>query len=154
LRFAEQMREQTQKRQQMKQALKSVLTPLLRKAGFSGICPRFRRLQPARYDLLMFCFDKFYDSFGIEIGQCAPDWFPQPFRRDGPPEKLIPWDLELKMRARIKPRPGRMVTDNFQYGDARTPEDFRRIAEAVGPFLRQAVAMFDNFSQVEKMDKL
>ena len=71
--FAEEMREQTQKRQQMRRALKSVMTPIFRRHGFTGTCPRFRRLKPDRYDLFMFDFCSGHDGFTIQLGQCAPD---------------------------------------------------------------------------------
>src|SRR6266704_2057652 len=71
--FAEEMREQTKKRQQMKRALKSVMTSIFRRHGFTGTSPHFRRLRPERYDLFMFDFCRGYDGFSIQVGQCAPD---------------------------------------------------------------------------------
>ncbi|HEX9048351.1 MAG TPA: hypothetical protein VF988_15095 [Verrucomicrobiae bacterium] len=44
----------------------------------------------------------------------------------------------------------------FEYGDAETPEDYRRVALATVPFVEKAIAGFEDFArfaQVEKLDK-
>ncbi len=151
LRFMEQRREQTKKRQQMNKALRSVMTPLLRQHAFTGTCPRFRRLGQERYDLLMIQFNKGDDSFLIEIGQCTLDWYRRERGAYHPPEKLISWSLPLYQRARIQPQPGPGTEDCFQYGDAKTQDDYKRIAESVVPFMNRAVEMLDDFEHVEKL---
>ena len=160
---AAQMREQTKKRQQMKKALKSVMAPIMRRAGFTGACPKYRRLRPDRYDLFMFDFGRGYDCFTIQIGQCAPDdigYFPKEKRPDFdklvPLEKLNPEHLRLEQRARVQPGPGVQTADFFLYVDAKTPEDYKRIAESVVPFTEKAIAGFDDFARfalVEKLDR-
>lgn len=155
---AAEMHEQSLKRQHMKKALRSVMTPILRRAGFTGTCPRYRRLTPERYDLLMFDFNKFEDFFTIQIGQCAPDdW------GDLPREKLAhlrrlkkidPNYLRFEQRARIQPGQGVLPTDVFQYGDAKTPDDYRRIALSVVPYTERAIAGFDDFRRFAQENKL
>jgi hypothetical protein len=142
--FLQHRREQAQKRQKMKKALGKTMTPLLRRHGFVGNCPHFRRIRQERFDLLMLCFNKHDDSFSIDIGQCPSDWFPKPGSRIVPPEKLTTWDLPSTMRTRVQPRSGPSTADCFQYGDANSPEDFQRIAESVVPFMERAVEMFDD----------
>src|SRR5262245_33844983 len=109
-RFAAEMHEQSVKRLQMKKALRSVITPILRGVGFSGTCPRDRRLKPDRYDLLMFDFNKYHDSFSIQIGQCAPDdigHIPREQLKDlvvvERMKKIDPEYLRWEQRARIQP---------------------------------------------------
>jgi hypothetical protein len=153
LRFAEERRGQSQKRRQMSGALKIVMTPLLRRHGFAGSCPRFRRLGKERYDLLVFLFNKFDNSFLIDIGQCTPAWYRRERSIYFAPERLMPWSLPPSQRAYIQPRPGKLTADCFQYGDAKTREDYMRIAVSVVPFMERAVEMFDNFAEVETLDK-
>ena len=152
-RFTEESRERTKKRQQMTKALKSIATPIARKREFTGTFPRFRRLREDRYDLFMFYFNKYDDSFFIEIAQCAPDWFRRPMSAHVPPEKMTTEHLPLFERARIQPCAGRMAADCFQYGDAKTSDDFKRIAESVVPFMEQAAKMFEDFTNVQKLGR-
>jgi hypothetical protein len=152
-RFGEQMREWTRRRQQMRVALKAVITPILREGGFTGACPHFRRLAKERYDLLTFYFDKYGDSFVIDIGQCSTDWA-HAAQRTPPNQKLNPWYLEAHQRARVQPGP--YISNKgswFHYNGADTPEDYRRVAESVVPFVEQALAMFDNYDHVRKIDE-
>ncbi len=153
-RFAEQMREQTKRRQQMRAALKAVVTPVLRKRGFTGSCPHFRRLGNQRHDLLTFYFDKYGDSFVIDLGQRLSDWVPAPGRIYPPPHKITPWDLEACERARVQPGPFiNQKTSWFHYDKAETPADYARIAESVVPLVEQALTMFDDFQHVPKIDQ-
>jgi hypothetical protein len=158
---AAEMHEQSVKRQQMKRALRSVMTPIMGRAGFIGTCPRYRRLRPERYDLLMFDFNRFEDFFSIQIGQCAPDdWGEVPHERLADPDvvrllkKIDPEYLRFEQRARVQPGQGLLPTDFFQYGDAKTPDDCRRIALSVVPFAVKAIAGFDDFRRFAHDNKL
>ncbi len=152
---------QTLKRQQMKKALKAVVTPILRRAGFAGTCPRFRRLKPDRYDLFMFDFCRGHDGFSIQVGQCVPDdlgYIPRAelaaFFKLRPLEKLDPECLRLEQRARVQPRDGVRPGDFFEYGEARTPEDYKRVALSTVPFVERTIAGFDDFARFAKVEKL
>ncbi len=163
--LATEMHEQSVRRQHMKRALRSVMTPILRRAGFTGTCPRYRRLRPERYDLLMFDFNRFEDFFTIQIGQCAPDdWGNEPGTLPREKwthsdivrflKKIDPNYLRFEQRARVQPGPGVSPTDEFQYGDAKTPEDYRRIALSVVPYTEKAIAGFDDFKRFAQDNKL
>lgn len=158
---AAEMHEQSLKRQQMKRALRSVMTPILRWAGFTGTCPRYRRLTPERYDLLMFDFNRFDDFFTIQIGQCAPDdWGEVPRRKLADPDvlrrlkKIDPEYLRFDQRARIQPGQGVLPADFFQYGDAKTLDDYGRIALSAVPYTEKAIAGFDDFRRFAQDNKL
>jgi hypothetical protein len=158
---ATEMHEQAVKRQQMKKALRSVMTPILRRAGFTGTCPRYRRLTLEHYDLLMFDFNRFEDFFTIQIGQCAPDdWGDVPREKLADPDvlrrlkKIDPIYLRFEQRARIQPGQGVLPTDFFQYGDAKTPDDYRHIALSVVPYTQKAIAGFDDFRRFAQENKL
>jgi len=162
--FAEKLREHTKKRQQMKRALRTVITPLMRRAGFTGTSPLFRRLNPERHDLFMFDFCRGHDGFYIQVGQRTPndvaDIKGQKLRPEqiaeyytlAPQEKLTPEHCRLDQRARIQPRPGGKPGDFFEYGDAKTPEDYQRVALSAVPFVEKSIAAFDDFAKVEKLD--
>ena len=147
----------------MKRALKSVMTPIFRGHGFTGTSPRFRRLRPERYDVFMFDFCRGHNGFSIQIGQCAPDDIGYISREDlatffalRPLNRLDPESLRLEQRARVQPRHGVKPGDFFEYGNAKTPEDYRSIALSVVPFAEKAIAGFEDFArfaQVEKLDK-
>jgi hypothetical protein len=140
----------------MNKALRSVMTPLLRGQGFTGTCPRFRRLIAERFDLLLFLLNKHHPSFLIEIAQCPSDWWRRELGDAIPPEKLTTWHLPLTRRVVIaaRPRPpgagATAVEDCFQFGDAQSPDDYRCIAESVRPLLEKAVRMFDEFESIPK----
>ena len=143
------------RRRHMSGALKSVMTPILRRHGFTGSCPRFRRIKPERYDLFMFNFNNGHDSLVIEIGQCTPDWWRRPFSAYVPPEKLYPCLLPKHERAFILPRPQLLTAaDCFQFGDAKALADYRRLAESFVPDTEKAIAMFDDFAHVEKLTEI
>jgi hypothetical protein len=154
--------EQTKKRQQMKKALGSVMTPVLRKAGFTGTCPRLRRLNPDRYDLFMFDFCRGHDGFSIQVGQCAPDDIGYPplgeqpveFLKIVPLEKLYPEHLRLEQRARVQPRHGVLPGDFFEYGDAKTAEDYKHVALSAVPFVESTIAGFEDFARFAKSERL
>ncbi|WP_419964702.1 DUF4304 domain-containing protein [Pelomonas cellulosilytica] len=55
----------------MESHLKSLVVPTLRKAGFKGAFPHFRRLGPDRIDLLTFQFDRSGGGIVITISQCG-----------------------------------------------------------------------------------
>ena len=157
LRYAQHRHELSQQRQQMNRALRSVMTPLLRRHGFTGVCPRFRRLNREQFDLLLFLFNKHHSSFLIEIGRCSRDWWQRELGDAIPPipaEKLDPTYLAVPMRVIIAPTdaPSTPIgfADCFQYGDAKAPADYRRIAESVVPFTEKAVRMFDDFESIPK----
>jgi len=152
--FAKQEDARTEKRQKMRKALKATLTPLMRKHGFTGTCPHFRRLGRDRHDFLTFYFDKFGNSFVIDLGQTESDYHQAGFVDYPPPEKRNPWYLEPHQRSRVQPGPFNGKTSSwFHYDEAAKPNDFSRIAESVVPFIHQALETFEDFNNAPKADK-
>ena len=157
LHYAQHRHALSKQRQQMNRALRSVMTPLLRRHGFTGACPHFRRLGTEQFDLLMFLFNKHHASFLIEIGRCSRNWWQRELGDAIPPvplEKLDPTYLAVPMRALVTatdtPSTPVAFVDCFQYGGAKAPEDYRRIAESVAPFTQRAIKMFDDFEAIPK----
>ncbi len=55
-------------RKMMAQAIKKIIVPELRKQGFKGSYPHFRREQDTHQELLMFYITKYSENFYIETG--------------------------------------------------------------------------------------
>jgi hypothetical protein len=134
-------------RDQMKKALKDVVVPRLKEAGFAGSFPHLRRRRPDRIDLFSFQFDRHGGGFIIELAQCAPDGFTTYWGKHITPDKVTAWDLPPTQRARIQSRAGSGTDSWFRY-DA---SDFTKTAESVLPFVGQAERMFDDFDHVQKI---
>ena len=60
-------------RESMNTALKAVAVPRLRKLGFKGSFPHFRRLHVNHVDLAVFQFNKYGGSFVIEIASLSQE---------------------------------------------------------------------------------
>jgi hypothetical protein len=123
----------------MRSALKTELLPELRRRGFSGKLPHFRRITESTISLLPIQVNKYGGSFAVEIGR-APASDHAPF-----PGKLVPatdlsaWDLALNQRARFWPR-GRREEEWFSYRDFADGLEF---ASRARELVRSAVALLD-----------
>ena len=62
----------TEHRERMMSAFKTRFVPALRKRGFVGSLPHFRRLLPDRVDYLMVQFYSAGGSFVVEVGRTGP----------------------------------------------------------------------------------
>jgi len=164
--FMEKMRGHSIKRQAMKKALRKVATPIFKRAGFTGTAPHFRRLNPGRYDLVMFDFCRGHDGFMIQVGQGAPGDIPgMPGKKPTPkeiaefyalvpPEKLTAEHLRVEQRARVQPRYGMEPGDFFEYGHAKTPADYERVALSTLPFVEKIIAGFEDYARFAKNEPL
>jgi len=45
----------------------------------------------------------------------------------------------------------RNFEDCFQYGGAKTPDDYKRLAESFVPYTEKATALFEDFAHVKKL---
>jgi hypothetical protein len=96
----------------MRLALSTIVVPELRRRGFEGRLPHFRRFLPARLDVLGFQFNKYGGSFVVEVGACGPSGL----RRDSeviPPEKITYGDLPTEHRLRLGSSPDRGIFDHW-----------------------------------------
>ncbi len=102
----------------MDAALKQLVVPDLRAAGFKGSFPHFRRLTTDRIDLLTFGFDKDGGGFYIEIAQCTPEGFTNSWGKHIEPSKVTAWDIS-KLRPRLTPgmKPNEDKWFRFDKGD-------------------------------------
>lgn len=84
-------------RAEMDAALKRLVVPALREAGFTGAMPHLRRLRGDRYDLLTFQFSKYGDAFAVEAARCRRDGVDTPLGHV-PGGKAKAWDLPRRYR--------------------------------------------------------
>ena len=58
------------RRRQMAASIQEIVVPILRKHGFSGSLPHFRRIKGNTLHLLSFQFDMNDDAFTVEVAAC------------------------------------------------------------------------------------
>jgi hypothetical protein len=128
---------------QIRKELQQELVPELRRRGFSGSLPNFRRITEGRIALLTVQFDKYGGSFTLELGRApASDYAPFPGKLI-PTTHLSARDLDLAQRARIHPNPGDTL-NWFSYkhlvagGDV--AEGLRALARSASALLSEAEA--------------
>jgi hypothetical protein len=128
---------------QMRAALQQELVPDLRRRGFSGSFPNFRRITETNIALLSVQFDKHGGSFTLELGRAqAADYAPFPGKLI-PPTHLSARELDLAQRARVHPDPDNTL-NWFSYKNLVAGADFaenlRRLAWSATALLGEAEA--------------
>jgi hypothetical protein len=111
----------TDPRSEMEAALKRIVVPELRRAGFTGSFPHFRRVRQA-VDLLTFQFDRHGGGFVIEVATGEPGGFTTHWGKHIPANKLTAWDLHPDQRKRLKQASGGGTDSWFRY-DASHPAE-------------------------------
>ena len=109
-------------RSEMEAALKRIIVPELRRAGFSGSFPHFRRLHQA-VDLITFQFDRHGGGFVIEVATGDPSGFTTHWGKHIPANKLTAWDLNPGRRKRLKPVSGTGTDSWFRYNACQALDD-------------------------------
>jgi hypothetical protein len=87
-------------------ALREVVISDLRRRGFRGSFPHFRRQLDSRIDLLTFQFYSSGGSFVVEVAQCGPTGVAHSWKDVGP-EKVTAWDVDKRLRLGSNPDAGR-----------------------------------------------
>jgi uncharacterized protein DUF4304 len=132
----------TEHRERMMSAFKTRFVPALRKRGFEGSFPHFRRLLPDRVDYLMVQFYSAGGSFVVEVGRTGPEGFTDGPWKDLPVDKISVGHIFYDRR-RLAPRDahgGWRGGDWFEFGPAQPvkPQEFY---DAIAD---QALAIFDS----------
>lgn len=84
-------------RAEMDSALKRLVVPALREAGFKGAMPHLRRLSGGHYDLLSFQFSKWGGAFAVEAARCRRDGVETPLGHV-PGDRAKAWDMPRRHR--------------------------------------------------------
>lgn len=121
-------------RSEMESALKRIVVPELRRAGFRGSFPHFRRLHQA-VDLVTFQFDRHGGGFVIEVAIGNPSGLTTHWGKHIPANKLTAWDLNPVQRKRLKPVSGSGTDSWFRYDACQALDDIA--AEALHHLRRE-----------------
>src|SRR5512147_842551 len=116
----------------MTAALRRVLVPELRRRGFRGSMPHFRRLQATRIDLLTVQFSRWGGEFVVEIATAPPGGVTMYWGEFVPPAKLDAHHIVPRLRLGSSPT---QADHWFKFDSARGPADFDVVAAQVVPFL-------------------
>lgn len=105
----------TDERTLMESALKEVVVPKLRKMGFKGSLPHFRRVREKQLDLLSFQYYSAGGSFVVEIAIAPAEGITTSWGKHIPPEKAnVTWVNE---RLRLGSELTKGIGDHwFQFG--------------------------------------
>jgi hypothetical protein len=108
-------------RRRMLEALKAIVIPTLKRDGFSGSFPHYRRRRTDFFDLMTFQFDQHGGGFVVELARCLPTGIDHP---TGYVEatKARACDRHPNHRKRIQARPGAGTDAWFRY-DHGQPSD-------------------------------
>ncbi|UPO91038.1 DUF4304 domain-containing protein [Niallia sp. Man26] len=121
-------------RKKMDNALKQVVIPVLREQGFKGSLTHFRRMNENNIDLLTFEFNKWGGSFTVAVGICPKEgvtWEGEKI----PLNKINVYDVEDRLKLGNKTfADGNTIV--FDYENAKTEEDYKRVAEEVLSLLK------------------
>jgi hypothetical protein len=136
----------TEHRERMMGAFKTRFVPALRKRGFVGSFPHFRRRLPDRIDYLMVQFYSAGGSFVLEVGRTGPDGFTEGPWKDLPVDKINVGHIFYDRR-RLTPRDahgGWRGRDRFEFGpckyDSPQPVKPQEFYDAIAD---QALTIFD-----------
>ncbi|MFI5095886.1 MAG: DUF4304 domain-containing protein [Candidatus Acidiferrales bacterium] len=121
-------------------ALKAEFVPALRKRGFKGSFPHFRRVKPDKIDLLTIQFDRWGGGFVIEIAKCGPDGITTYWGLHIPANKVRAWDVNSPRPRLGAPAPGEDGVW-FRYDDG-TPVE--KVARRVLTYLPEADAFWNS----------
>jgi hypothetical protein len=99
----------------MERALRQLVVVELRKRGFKGSYPHFRRASKHRVDYLSVQFNSAGGSFAIELAAAGPDGKPSGYGRHRSLEKLNVTDFANRLRLGSNPSNG-VVDHWFEFG--------------------------------------
>ncbi|NHM33830.1 DUF4304 domain-containing protein [Neobacillus terrae] len=103
-------------RDNMISAIKKIVVPELRKRGFKGSIPNFRRISQKNIDLMTFQFDRYSGGFVIEVGLCSPEGFPHYWGEKVPANSVTAHDLHPDNRLRLKDSNGQWFRYDVENG--------------------------------------
>jgi len=128
-------------RDNMISELKKIVVPELRKRGFKGSFPHFRRISEDKIDLMTFQFDRYGEGFVIEVGVCSPEGFTHSWGEKVSPNKVTAHDLNPDNRLRLKENDGQW----FRYDAENESEDiYENVAIEVMKHLYEAEEYWKN----------
>jgi hypothetical protein len=111
----------------MDEALNTYFVPELRKRGFKGSLPHFRRLRSDQIDLLSVQFDRNGGGFVLEICRCGVEGVTSYWGKQVPASKVTSWDLHPDKRQRLQLRDGSGTDSWFRFESGAYDEVARQV---------------------------
>ncbi|WP_430509865.1 DUF4304 domain-containing protein [Gottfriedia solisilvae] len=116
-------------RKMMDNALKKVVIPYLRKEGFKGSLPHFRRINETNIDLITFQFSRWGGSFVVELTNCSIEGLTTYFGEHIPPNRVTAHDINDRYRLGAKSKDDEGIW--FEFENAKSETDFENVASDV-----------------------
>lgn len=127
-------------RKLMDKSLKSFVVPEIKKLGFSGSFPHFRKQTGEQLEFASFQFNRYGGSFVIETGKSTKEQLAKS-SQELLFEKLNYSDTKERMRI----KPTRVNTSDywFSFEELNNEEDFDNLAKTIVPLLTQLEQFFN-----------
>lgn len=123
--------------------LKALVIPQLKKLGFRGSFPHFRRPQELQIDLLTFQFSRWGGSFVVEVAKCSAEGVTTHWGKFIPPNKVNAHDVFPRLR--LGSNPPKEVDHWFDFESASYGEQiYRMMSEEVLMCMPQAERFWDS----------
>lgn len=128
-------------REKMVTALKEIVVPALRKKGFKGSFPHFRRITESHIDLLSFMFSQWDGRFCVDVGKCPLEGIIYYSGKTIPPNKAKATCAVNRFRLGHTPE---MVDYWFVYDETDSDKRFEELAREVVHKLSQAASFWSD----------
>jgi len=120
-------------RKKMISTLNKIVVPILKKKGFKGTFPHYRRIYKNKVDLLVFQFDKWGGGFVVEISKCSKNGG-NIFGINNPInfEKITVFNTADRYRLKETP-----IQEDFwfKYDNSKSADRFEKLAKKIIPML-------------------
>ena len=123
-------------REKMQRALRNRVIPILRRQGFKGSFPHFRRANEQNIDLLTFQFNRWGGSFVVELASCPPEGMTMSWGEKIPPNKVNAHHVNERYRLGANSFEAEGIW--FDYETASSVEDYDEIAGKVLQHLKSS----------------
>jgi hypothetical protein len=126
----------SESRDNMVAAIKKIVIPELKKDGFQGSFPHFRRITETRIDLLSFQFSRWGGEFVVEIAKCPSTGHRMYWGEEIPPTKVTAHHINKRVRLGATTSNGDYW---FKFNDMISVEEYESVAKEVSTHLPDAV---------------
>ena len=116
-------------RKMIDNALKKIVVPFLRKYGFNGSLPHFRRKNETNIDLITIQFNRWGGSFVVELTTCPIAGVTTYSGEHIPSNKVTAQDITERFRLGAETKDGDGIWFDFEAAEAE--EDFEVVASSV-----------------------
>ncbi len=121
----------SKERDAMIASLKEILVPVLRKNGFKGSFPHFRRTEGSDLHLLMFVFSRWGGTFYIEISKCSSAGYTNVYGEYEDVQTVKVHSINHDV-INVRPRIGIQFNESFEFTEHTTNEVAHQALSCLG----------------------